>query len=82
MESLKIAKEQDAKTVIITNKNNTHFEQMFDLVIYVNSTDGINRLITTTSRLTILFIIDLIFYSCLDNDYENINKILNNNSII
>ncbi|MGX8128361.1 MurR/RpiR family transcriptional regulator [Clostridioides difficile] len=81
IKSLKISKEQGAKTIIITNEKNTHFEEFFDSVLYIDSTDSRNRLISTTSRLTMLYLIDLIYYSYMNIDSEYINKVLKYNSL-
>lgn len=80
IESLEIAKEQGAKTILITNSQNTYFYDNFDVVLYVSSTDLRNRLITTTSRIALLYIIDLIYYTYLNMNIDEINSILKNNS--
>lgn len=80
IESLKISKEQKSKTILFTNKKNDYFEEIFDVVIYVSSTDMRNRLITTTSRLTLLYIVDLIYYSYININNKEINDILKHNS--
>ncbi len=81
IESLHIAKEKGAKTLLITNENNTQFENEFTHVLYVSSTDEPGRLITTTSRLTMLYIIDLIYFQIISSDREKMNQILLDNKL-
>ncbi len=80
IESLKISREQQAKTILLTNKRNDYFEEIFDIVIYVSATDMRNRLITTTSRLTLLYVVDLIYYSYINMNNSEVNNVLKHNS--
>jgi len=82
LESLKISASQQSKTILITNEKNTHLEDCFDLVIYVASTDTRNRMITTTSRLTLLYLIDLIFFSYNNLNEKEITEILKHSSFM
>lgn len=69
IESLNISKNQNAKTILITNEKNKQFEDEYTVVLYVGATDMRNRMITTTSRLSLLYLIDLLFFS-----YNNLNR--------
>lgn len=80
IESLRISKAQGAETILLTNKMNDYFERTFSIVIYVSSTDMRNRLVTTTSRLTLLYVVDLIYYSYVSINKDQINNILKHNS--
>lgn len=76
LNSLRISKKEGAKTLLFTSIENRQFEKEFDMVVYVSSTDMQSRLITTTSRLTFLYIIDLLFYSYVNMNKDEINEIL------
>lgn len=80
IESLRITKEQGGKTILITNEKNKSFEKEFDILLYVSSTDARNRLISTTSRLTILYLVDLIYYSYIHTDTNEFKGILEHSS--
>ncbi|WZL80779.1 MurR/RpiR family transcriptional regulator [Vallitaleaceae bacterium 9-2] len=82
IDSLIVAKEQGAKTLLITSEKNTEFEHSIDFIVYINSTDHINRLVTTTSRLTMLYIIDLIYYRYIKKNQTYIEKKLAHNSYL
>lgn len=82
LRNLRYARRQGARTILITNVNNRgRFRDHYDLILYVESNEAINRLITTTARLTMLYLVDLIFYSYIYSDYDHFNQILLNNKV-
>ncbi len=81
IESLRISKEEGAKTILMTSEVNVQFEKEFDCVLYISSTDQISRRITTTSRLTMLYVVDLIYYHYLHHDIDTVNEILRHNKL-
>ena len=76
IQSLRITKEQGAKTLLITSGENRDFEKEFDYILYVGATDKRHRLVTTTARLSLLYLMDLIYYSYVNENLEEINQIL------
>lgn len=82
IESLSIARTQQAKTLLITSERNIEFEKIVDYIVYISSTDQINRLVTTASRITMLYIIDLIYYRYLHKNETDVHKILDHNSYL
>jgi DNA-binding MurR/RpiR family transcriptional regulator len=81
IQSLHITKEQGAKTLLITNGENRSFEKEFDYVLYVGATDMRQRLVTTTARLSLLYLLDLIYYSYVNENLEEVNQILLHNKL-
>ncbi len=82
LRNLRYARGQGAKTILITNVDNRgRFQDQYDLILYVASNEAINRLITTTARLTMLYLVDLIFYSFIYSDFDRFNRILLNNRV-
>ena len=82
LRNLRYARGQGAKTILITNVDNRgRFQDQYDLILYVASNEAINRLITTTARLTMLYMVDLIFYSFIYSDFDRFNRILLNNRV-
>lgn len=81
IKSLRISKEEGAKTILFTNEKNTQFMDLFDVIIYVSSTDQRHRLITTTSRLALLYLVDLIYYSFIHAQSDIMNDILVHNKL-
>lgn len=77
---LKVAKEEGSRVLLITNEKNRHFETMFDMVIYIHSSEPTASRISATSRLTMLYIIDLIYLSYLDQTMEESKAILDHNN--
>ena len=74
--NLTLAKEQGSKTILITSSDNMQFKGQFDVVLFVYSTDSRYRLTTTASRLAMLYLIDLIYFSYLSRDVSENDKIL------
>lgn len=81
LKSLRIAREQGAVTLLITNVANQQFEGEFDYILYVGATDMRHRLVTTTARLSLLYVLDLIYYSYVNDNLEAVNEILLNNKL-
>ena len=78
IDSLTIAKEQNAKTILLTSKKNIHFEDMFDVVVYISSSEIRDRVVNSTARLTMLYMIDLIYYSYINSNVEEFTETLMN----
>lgn len=76
IESLRITKEQGGRTILITNESNLQFDDEFDIILYVSSSEKRDRLITTTSRLSILYLVDLIYYSYINTNADEFKNIL------
>lgn len=81
IQSLRITRDQGAATLLITNEENGHFEEEFDHVMYVAATDMRHRLITTTARFSLLYLLDLIYYSYINENLESVNEILFHNKL-
>lgn len=62
MENLKIAKEREARTVLWTEEHNTQFENENDLVIYIHSHEPSHIRNSTSSRIAMMYLIDVLYF--------------------
>ena len=67
MENLQLAREKKAKTILWTCDSNTHLEQDCDLTVYIHSSEPNHLRISTTSRIATLYLIDLIYFTYVNN---------------
>lgn len=67
MENLRLAREKKAKTILWTCDSNTHLEQDCDLTVYIHSSEPNHLRISTTSRIATLYLIDLIYFTYVNN---------------
>lgn len=81
IQSLRITKEQGGATLLITSEENRQFETEFGNVLYVGATDMRHRLTTTTARFSMLYLLDLIYYSYINENLEEVNDILLHNKL-
>ena len=63
MENVELAKNKGAAVIFWTCDMNSQFENQFDLTVYVHSSEPNHMRISTTSRLAILFLIDMIYFT-------------------
>lgn len=63
MDNVKLAKAKKAKVIFWTCDMNTQFEEKFDLTVYIHSSEPNHMRISTTSRMAILFLIDMIYFT-------------------
>lgn len=75
------AKKRGGKTVLITSMDNAQFANDFDVVIFISSNESTIRLITTTARFSMLYVVDLIYNEYLNADKENNIGILERNKL-
>lgn len=80
IENMRVAKEEGAKTIIFTNEKNRFFEEIFDIVVYIYTSEPTQSRVSTASRLTMLYIVDLIYFEYIDKFKEETKMILNHNS--
>ncbi len=67
--NLNTARENGFKTVLFTSSKNNHFEEIYDGVMYIDSSEIRNRLVNTSSRIALLFSIDIIYYAYIRKYY-------------
>ncbi|MGL4589579.1 MAG: MurR/RpiR family transcriptional regulator [Mycoplasmatales bacterium] len=67
LDNLEVAKEYGSKTILITNKQ-LKIPDYVDLVLNVEATESINRVFSTTSRFSILFLLDIIYHQIIETD--------------
>lgn len=67
-------------TVVLTNEKNRHFDKCYDQVIYIHTSEPTESRVSTTSRLTMLYVVDLLYFSYLDQNLELAKGILDYNS--
>lgn len=79
IENMRVAAQQGAQTLLITSEKNTSFEKSFDMVLYVSSSETRDRVMSTTSRMMLLYLVDLIYYGYLQSDIEGYTRILKHN---
>ena len=58
---------EKAKTILWTCDSNTHLEQDCDLTVYIHSSEPNHLRISTTSRIATLYLIDLIYFTYVNN---------------
>ncbi len=63
------AKEKGFKTILLTSYRNNQMEGIYDLLLYSNSSETRNRLVNTSSRIGLLFLIDVIYYAFIAKFY-------------
>lgn len=63
MDNVALAKNKGAKVIFWTCDTNTQFETQFDLTVYIHSSEPNHMRISTTSRMAILFLIDMIYFT-------------------
>lgn len=81
LHSLRTTGEQGGRTLLITSEENSQYTDEFDYVLYVGATDMRHRLITTTARLSMLYLLDLIYYSYINENLDGVNDILFHNKL-
>ena len=79
MENMHVAAQQGAQTLLITSEKNTSLEHSFDMVLYVSSSETRDRVMSTTSRMMLLYMVDLTYYGYLQSDIEEYTRILKHN---
>lgn len=55
------------QTILWTCDSNTHLEQDCDLTVYIHSSEPNHLRISTTSRIATLYLIDLIYFTYVNN---------------
>lgn len=63
MDNLRLAHSRNARVILWTCDMNTQFEELCDLVVYIHSSEPNHMRISTTSRIAILFLIDMIYFT-------------------
>ena len=63
MDNLKLARQKGAKVILWTCDGNRHLEGECDLAVYIHSTEPNHMRISTTSRIAILFLIDMLYFT-------------------
>ena len=66
MENLRLARGKNAKTILWTCDKNSHLQDACDLLIPIHSPEPSHLRNSTSSRIAIFFIIDLIYFSYID----------------
>lgn len=67
MDNLKLARSKKAKTILWTCETNVQLEKECDLTVYIHSSEPDHLRISTTSRIAILFMIDMIYFTYVNN---------------
>lgn len=81
MDNVKLARSRKAKVIFWTCDMNTQFEDKFDLTVYIHSSEPNHMRISTTSRMAILFLIDMIYFTYVNikglqlEDYTDVDEI-------
>ena len=57
------------RTILFTSYRNIAMEKDYDLLLYSNSSETRNRLVNTSSRIGLLFLIDVIYYAFIAKYY-------------
>ena len=78
MDSLRLAMQQGARTLLVTSERNKkhEYEKEFDLVIYVSAKDDIYYRINATSRMAMIYVNDLLFFSYCKNMGDKAEEVL------
>ena len=67
MDNLQLAREKGAKTILWTCETNSQLERNCDLIVYIHSSEPNHLRISTTSRIAILYMIDIIYFAYVNN---------------
>lgn len=81
LSNLKVSKQNNGKTVLITNNEYDNYEYV-DYVINIHSIENTKRLYSINSRFSTLLILDFIYLSFINMDKDNCMEILENTRII
>lgn len=81
LDNLKIAKENGASTVIVTNNKNLSYD-FIDYVVDVSSVDNSMRTYSISSRFSALAVFDLLYLSVIDRKPDYYNQLLEHNRYI
>lgn len=76
LRNLQTAKKYNSKTVLIGNKH-TNNNDYIDYKLNAQATESVSRVFSTTSRLAMLFVIDLLYHRIINSDVEEYTKKLN-----
>lgn len=63
------ARDNGFRTILFTSYRNIAMEKDYDLLLYSNSSETRNRLVNTSSRIGLLFLIDVIYYAFIAKYY-------------
>lgn len=80
LDNLTEAKNQGAKTILITCQTPENMKYQFDEILYVYRSEPTESRLSTTSRLSMMYLVDLIYFSYFDKNYNKIEDILNKNT--
>ena len=79
---LNIAKAEGASTILMTHSSNKQFEEIYDYVIYVFGKEGRDRRTSTICRLTMLYLVDMIYFMYMNRYSDEVTSYLNYNSMV
>lgn len=71
-----ICKENNSQVVAISKKSNNTLSRIADLNLHISSSDPIDRIISLTNRLSLIFYLDMIIYKILFTDLEYYQNLL------
>lgn len=76
-----IVKNNNTQTILVTKNVNSSLANIVNKKLLINSDDALNRLVSTSSRLALLFILDIIYLMLISTDLDYYQNILNNTKI-
>lgn len=76
-----ICKENKSKVLSISKKTNNTMTQIADFKLVITSNESILRTVSISSRLALMFCLDMIFYKLLLTDYEYYTQVLQRTSL-
>lgn len=77
---LRMAQEEGAVTMLMTHQSNRHFESEFDYLMFVYGDEGKDRRTSTICRLTMLYMVDMIYFMYTERYFAEVIQCLEYNS--
>jgi len=80
LKHMRLAREEGASTILMTHQSNRHFETEFDYLMYVYGDEGKDQRTSTICRLTMLYMVDMIYFMYMDRYYDEVIQCLEYNT--
>ena len=82
LQNLEIAGNEGAATILMTHESNRQFEASFDYMIYVHGQEAKERRTSTICRLTMLYLVDMIYFMYMNRYSDEVTHCLDYNSMV